>query len=126
MSYESKYSNAINKKLIICGDRNWSNEESIRSVLNAYNDYTVITGGCTGADTIAHSIAKQLGMKTIVVPADWSKHGRAAGPIRNQAMADLKPDIVFGFHSDISKSKGTKNMQSICKKNGIKFILYVE
>jgi hypothetical protein len=30
-------------------------------------------------------------------PADWQKHGKAAGPMRNQAMIDTRPDMVGAF-----------------------------
>jgi hypothetical protein len=63
-----------------------------------------------GADTLAGIIAEQIGLQVEVYPADWNRHGQAAGPIRNQQMLDQgRPDIVLAFHANISQSKGTKD-----------------
>lgn len=43
-------------------------------------------GACRGADTWAAALASALGIKLEAWPADWNKHGRAAGPIRNRRM----------------------------------------
>jgi hypothetical protein len=52
-------------------------------------------------------------------PADWATHKRAAGPIRNQQMLDTGIDLCIGFHPDITKSKGTKDMLTRASKAGI-------
>ena len=68
---------------------------------------TVIHGGATGADEGADQWARSEGMKVLAFPADWKKHGRAAGPIRNQRMIDEgRPDAVIAFHG----GRGTADM----------------
>ena len=116
----------MTKRILVCGDRNWNDSEKIREVLKEYpKESVIIHGGCRGADTIAGNVAKEYGMSVIVFPAEWSKHGLAAGPIRNKKMLDEgKPDLVLAFHSDISSSKGTNNMISQARKKGIETILY--
>jgi len=106
---------------LICGDRNWYDENKVCCVLLQLNDKedTIINGGAQGADSIANKIANNLLFKTIVVSADWKKYGRAAGPIRNRKMLDLKPDKVIAFHSDITKSKGTADCVNETKRRGI-------
>jgi hypothetical protein len=47
---------------------------------------TIIHGAARGADSIAGDVAAELGFTVRAYPADWSAHGRAAGPIRNAAM----------------------------------------
>jgi hypothetical protein len=39
-------------------------------------------------------------------PADGKKHGRAAGPIRNQKMPEEKPELVVAFPG----GRGTADM----------------
>lgn len=56
---------------------------------------------------MASDVAKELGFIVLPFPADWSRYGRAAGPIRNRQMLDQKPSLVLAFHSDIAHSKGT-------------------
>ena len=87
------------KRILICGSRDWTSHNTIKSVLSNYSkEIIVITGGCRGADTIAENVAKNLGMTVQVFNADWKKYGRAAGPIRNQKRLEEKPDLVIAFH----------------------------
>lgn len=77
-------------KLIVCGSRDWPEREraTIRAWLARFPPRTVVIhGDCpTGADKIAGEVARELGFTVRAYPADWSTHGRAAGPIRNAAM----------------------------------------
>lgn len=99
-------------RILICGDRNWSNraviERELRAVLGRRP--TIITGGCRGADAIATELARQLGLIVEVYPAEWGLYGRAAGPIRNEKMLNSGVDEVWAFHDDIVNSLGTKDM----------------
>ena len=48
----------------------------------------ILHGAARGADSLAQQWAEALDVRTEPHPADWAKYGRAAGPLRNQAMAD--------------------------------------
>jgi hypothetical protein len=75
------------KAVIICGDRNWTDTVAISNCTKYLsNRCIVISGGAKGADTIAESLVPPINFKKF--PADWSKHGKAAGPIRNKLMLD--------------------------------------
>lgn len=98
-------------RVILCGARNWTDQLVVEKQLATLEKGSVvINGGAPGLDTIAARVARKLGLEVITVPADWRRLGRAAGPIRNKKMLDLKPDEVWAFHNDITKSKGTKDM----------------
>jgi len=103
-------------RLLICGDRKWDNYGSIANKLRALRKkcgitLTVITGGCEGADMLADDAAQRMGIDRVMFPANWEGRGKAAGPIRNQKMLDwCKPNLVWAFHHDLTKSKGTKDM----------------
>ena len=113
--------------IIVCGDRNWTNVESIRRVLSYFPaDTVVIEGGARGADRIAAGVARSLGMHVREFPANWTGQGRAAGPVRNKRMLAEQPAQVLAFHSDIEKSKGTKHMVTIALEAGIPVFLYTE
>jgi hypothetical protein len=60
---------------------------------------TIIHGGCpTGADKFADEYCVVNWLDMQVFRADWTAHGKAAGPIRNQRMIDEgKPDLVVAF-----------------------------
>jgi hypothetical protein len=105
-------------KVLVCGDRNWTNADLIRTELQKIDDIElVIHGACKGADRIAGIVAKGLGIPVQEFPAQWKVYGKGAGPVRNHEMLDEgHPDRVLAFHNDISKSKGTAHMVSISTK----------
>ncbi|MFO8238205.1 MAG: SLOG family protein [Prochlorococcaceae cyanobacterium] len=49
----------------------------------------LLHGGARGADRAIGRAARQLGWPVAVLPADWHRHGRAAGPIRNRELLEL-------------------------------------
>ena len=114
-------------KILICGDRNWTNRDAIYRILYGFpHDTIVIHGACKGADTIADEIADKMWMDIRTYPANWDKLGLAAGPIRNREMLDKEhPDLVIAFHSNIKESKGTKDMCKEAKRLGVPVILII-
>ncbi|KKL26495.1 hypothetical protein LCGC14_2394700 [marine sediment metagenome] len=107
-------------RVLVCGGREWNDPWPILRELTKFHDGTVVIhGAARGADKLAGVVAEGLGFEVIPVAANWNKHHRAAGPIRNKKMLAMKPMIVLAFHEDISKSKGTKDMVIIARKAGI-------
>ena len=107
-------------KVLMCGDRNWTDEETIvKELLSLPKDTLIITGGARGADSIAEAEAYYMGMPTIVFHANWARYAKAAGPMRNSTMLMENPDLVIAFHTDISKSKGTADTVCKARKLGI-------
>lgn len=118
--------------VLICGGRdmdridawNWleknaKDELSFASGLSNFTIDKIIHGGCRGADEGAGEWAKSEHIPVVVCQADWKKHGKAAGPIRNQLMIDLhKPDFVIALPG----GKGTENMIRLAESHGIKVI----
>ena len=112
-------------RLLVCGDRNWTNYGAIYREIQARNPEVVIEGEARGADTMARIAAVVLGIPVLPFPAEWELHGKAAGPIRNQKMLDEgKPTEVIAFHTNIDASKGTKNMVSLAAKNNVPVYIY--
>jgi len=106
-------------RLLICGDRNWSDSAAILSIILQYKPSVVIEGEARGADTLARIAAEQVSVAVLKFPADWQKYGRSAGPIRNsQMLKEGNPDVVVGFHYKIEESKGTRDMLTRAKKAG--------
>lgn len=75
----------------------------------------VISGKARGVDTAAIDWACVNWCQFREYPADWNKHGKAAGPIRNRQMLDEgKPDLVVAFPG----GKGTADMVKVAKARG--------
>ena len=50
--------------------------------------HLLLHGGARGADAAIARAAHQLGWSSVVMPARWERHGRAAGPIRNRELLE--------------------------------------
>lgn len=108
------------KTVLICGSRGWQDRAPIEALLDELGtDVRIIHGGARGADLLAGAVALERGIDVISVEADWHRHGRAAGPIRNQSMLDLHhPVAVYAFRC-IGKSNGTDDMCARARRAGI-------
>jgi hypothetical protein len=110
-------------KALVCGGRyydDWGRFCSFLDRLHAESPITaIIEGGAPGADHLAMTWAARMRIPRQRFNADWDKHGKAAGPIRNQQMLDEgKPDIVVAFPG----GNGTADMVSRAKAQGFKVI----
>jgi hypothetical protein len=109
-------------RLLVCGGRNFSDvklaHEKITKAIGTIfmTPPTIIHGGAKGADEIAGEYASINGFPCEVYPADWSKHGRAAGPIRNRQMiVEGRPNAVLCLPG----GRGTQNMAKQAAEAGI-------
>ncbi len=82
---------------------------------------TVVSGGARGVDQLGERWARETGSQCIRYPADWDKHGRAAGMIRNEEMAKNAEALIAVWDG---KSRGTANM--ILQAHRHKLLVYVE
>ncbi len=80
----------------------------------------VIAGGQTGADTHAVDWAQSRCVAFIIVRAEWKRLGRAAEPILNGRMLELKPDFVVAF----TGGRGTADIVSQARAAGVEVINY--
>lgn len=113
-------------KVLLCGDRNWKNyliiETFVAGLYSQYGDQLIIIEGeARGADKMAAEAASLFIPEERIhrYPAQWDKHGKSAGPIRNREMLKEEPDVVIAFHSDIENSKGTKDMANAASEKNI-------
>ncbi len=110
-------------RVLVCGDRDWTNENMIRYVLEKLGATHVIHGGCRGADQAAGRMADELGIPVTWLAANWTKYGKAAGPIRNEALLTEDPDLVVAFHNNLARSRGTKDMVMRASEGGVPVLL---
>ena len=107
-------------RVLVCGGRDFADDYLLRRTLFFLRELhgfdLLIHGGAGGADTLAGEWAVRQAIPVLVFPADWHKHGRAAGPIRNaQMLAEGKPDLVVAFPG----GRGTANMVRQAKAAGV-------
>lgn len=113
----------MNLRILICGDRRWTDRKAIEDFIKTLpKDTVIIEGECKGADMMARDLAYSYQLEVYQFPAQWERYGKAAGPIRNEAMIRYgRPDLVVAFHNNLSKSKGTWNMITRARKHGIPY-----
>ena len=108
-------------KLIICGGRDYVLDDEDRHeldlLLDEHNITEVVSGGCQGADQGGEEWATDRRIHLTIIRANWRTHGKAAGPIRNQQMAEYA-DAVYAFPG----GRGTANMLHLAQKEGLKIL----
>jgi len=94
-------------KIVVCGGRKFDSRALVYQTLGAIPGVSfVIEGGAPGADRLAREWAEEMGIHYATVKALWDTYGLSAGPRRNRAMLELKPDLVVAFPGN----KGTADM----------------
>lgn len=107
--------------VLVCGGRNFGNRWWLYTALDALHDWkpidVLIHGDARGADHLAGEWARDRKVPCRRYPADWEKHGKSAGPRRNQQMLDEgRPDLVMAFPG----GAGTRDMVTRAKRAGIR------
>lgn len=102
-------------KVIVAGPRDFDDYDIVSFELIYYlsvledryqKKIEIVQGGAKGVDSIAKDFARNMGYPCKQFDADWTQHGRYAGPLRNQEMAQYS-DVLIAFNNG---SKGTANM----------------
>lgn len=109
--------------VLACGGRNYDDWQTVYRVLDEIHRERAITklvhGAARGADQLAGAWANRNGVFVARRPADWNRHGRAAGVMRNQAMLDEfrgRLALVVAFPG----GRGTKDMVTRARYAGIR------
>lgn len=109
--------------VLVCGSRDYPHRhiiaKAVSRLLEAWGAVVVLNGGASGADALAQKVATELEMPCLTIPAEWSKHGKAAGPLRNARMLRLKPRVVLAFFTGPGRSRGTANMVRQAQEAGV-------
>jgi hypothetical protein len=105
--------------VLVCGGRTITDERFVFDLLDAWRDWlhfdAIIHGGARGVDSLAGSWAISRGVPQRVFPANWTAHGKAAGPIRNAQMLAERPIAVIAFPG----GKGTQTCERQAHSLGI-------
>lgn len=108
-------------KVIVAGGRKFDDYEKVKERLKFYllrydpSEIEIVSGGATGADALGERYAKEFGCQIKRFPAEWKKYGAAAGPMRNNQMAQYA-DSLIAFDTG---GRGTANMIQQAKSKGL-------
>jgi hypothetical protein len=118
--------------IVVTGGRGYTDRNHVRNTLDTllkeHGNLIIAHGGCNcredepdiGADYFASEWADDNECVNVKYFADWGTYGRAAGPIRNEAMVEgsmawKAPAIMIAFPG----GRGTKNAIEVAKKHGL-------
>lgn len=110
-------------KIIVAGGRNFNNYELLRDSLDRIfqrlkkENIVIISGTAKGADSLGEQYSKERGYKLEKFPANWNRFQMAAGPIRNEQMAQVADALVLFWNG---KSRGSADMLERAKKHSLK------
>ena len=106
--------------VLVCGGRDYADQHHVDFVLDALHQardiWHIVEGGALGADRLARNWARRNDVRFSTYEADWQRHGKAAGPIRNGVMLRMeRPALVVAFPG----GAGTANMVRQAQAAGV-------
>lgn len=110
-------------RVLVCGGRDFTDRQAVYTHLNRIHAETPITliihGHAKGADRLGWDWARIHRIPARGFHADWDRHGKKAGPIRNRKMlAEGRPELVLAFPTP--NSVGTWHMITISRAAGVR------
>ena len=118
-------------KIAVVGSRNFPSKKFVQDTVFMYlHDCgfkcEFVSGGARGVDTwaeeVAHSCNMGAGIPCKIFKADWDKHGKSAGFMRNEKIIN-EADLVLAFWD--GTSNGTKHSIDLARKNKKPINIYV-
>lgn len=113
-------------RLVVAGSRSFSDYDRLAADLDRLlalrlPAVEIVCGGCpAGADALAVRYARERGLALRVFPAAWRSFGRAAGPLRNEQMAQYGDALVAYWDG---RSAGTASMVRCASARGLRVVL---
>lgn len=113
-------------RIIIAGSRSFDDYptmvRAMETVTEVWKPSTVVCGCARGADELGRRWANENGIPVDEYPANWEAYGKAAGRLRNEAMAN-NADCLVAFWD--GSSTGTKHMVELARERGLKNIVFM-
>ena len=117
-------------RIAIVGTRTFADYSLIKETLTQVasrmprSSIEIVSGGAEGADALAKEFAFRNHLKYTEFPADWTKHGKAAGPIRNKQIVEYIKEangLIIAFWD--GESRGTKNTINRAANAGVRYLV---
>lgn len=111
--------------LIIAGGRDFGDYPLLERTVDQFledvqDEITIFCGMARGADSLGERYAESHGYAVRYFPPDWRRYGRAAGPRRNQEMAE-EADALAAFWD--GSSPGTGHMIQSARRRGLRMLV---
>jgi YspA, cpYpsA-related SLOG family len=98
-------------KVVIAGSRKIHEDyykDLLIAIKNSGYEITEVVSGCAiGVDRMGERFARSMNIPVKPMPADWTRYGTSAGPIRNKKMAEYADAAIILWDGE---SPGSKNM----------------
>lgn len=96
-------------KVVVAGSRDIDDRERVFSAIedSGFEPDEIVYGGASGVDKLAKQWAVENGVSTSLFEPNWDAHGKAAGPKRNERMAEYADAAVLVWDGE---SRGTRSM----------------
>lgn len=125
------------KAAIFCGSRGITSRDRAMSIMKSWahgsGKRVVISGCAAGADQLFAAAARQIfEVSVLEMHADWHRHGRQAGHIRNADMlrklisaqaAGYEISVIALVHDRSALSPGTASMVAKARAAGVPVII---
>lgn len=102
-------------KTAIIGSRNITDHDLLREAVKGLPITAIISGGAAGVDKMAERYAQENDLPMTVINANWAKHGKQAGMIRNAEIVKQAEQIIALWDG---QSHGTAATIAMAKKAG--------
>lgn len=103
-------------KVAIVGSRDFSELARVDAYVDALPaDTVVVSGGARGVDRRAEQRARARGLEVVSLSADWARHGKRAGFLRNREIV-ATVDRVVAFWDGVSP--GTASTIELARRTG--------
>lgn len=113
------------QRILITGSRTWTDTATVREALAAVwqPDNVLVSGNARhGADALCEDCWSHWGGRVERHPADWNRHGRCAGLLRNLRMVSAGADVCLAFIRD--NSRGATHCAGWAQVAGIPTVVY--
>jgi len=104
-------------RVIIAGGRDFNDYVAVENAIrcSGFEITEVVSGGARGADQLGERYAMARGINLVRFPADWERHGKRAGPLRNNQMAEYADALIA-----MPGSTGTRHMIAAARRRGLR------
>ena len=107
-------------KVIIAGSRTITAYSLVESAVARWKNYgltieEIVCGEAKGIDLLGRHYGEQNGIPIKSFPADWDKHGKKAGYLRNSQMVEYADGLI----AITTGSPGTQHTIELAKEKGI-------